>query len=81
MFFEELCVLGLLSAMAFILGMICAVGWIITAELRKEDKKAMRRMSYDNAILRDRIRKMEALKNIDVANEFNSYLDREGGNK
>ena len=70
MFFEELCVLGLLSATAFILGMICAVGWIITAELRKEDKKAMRRMSYENAVLRDRIRKIAALKNIDVANEY-----------
>ena len=81
MFLEELCILGLMCVALIILVVFFGIGWIATAELRKADKNEMRRITYENAILRDRIRKMEALKNIDVANEFNSYLDRERGNK
>ena len=81
MFLEELCILGLMCVALIGVAIILGIGWIASAEQRKHDKNDMRRITYENCVLRDKLRRIEALKNIDVANEFNAYLDREGGNK
>ena len=66
----ETWILAMIVAVIFILGLTSIIGWIFEGERTSKAHEEIKKLQHENAELKQRIARRNAIENIKVATEF-----------